>query len=340
MNLCKDVGGTTRRAALLLGLGLLTALPAAAHADDSYPNRPIRFVIAWPPGGGTDACARVVAQLLSEQIGQPVIVESHAGASGQVGTEYVARAEPDGYTLQYTVADSHAIIPHLYKNVRYDAHKDFIPVMMLGGGMPNALTVNPDVPADTVQEFVDLAKKDPGKYTYASWGIGSGGQIRMEYFADYEDIDLLHVPYTGSGPGLNALIAGQVDAMMVPLGMAVSHHKAGTLKILAIDTPERWPATPDVATFKEQGIPITFSFWQGVLAPAGTPPEIVDYLNKQLSAALTKPGAYEALLKVGMVMGQPGEKGLAVPPEEVRAFFDEEYDRWGTIIKNANIPIQ
>jgi tripartite-type tricarboxylate transporter receptor subunit TctC len=327
------------RFALALLCAALLAIPLAAAAQEKYPEKPIRFIVAWPPGGGTDGVARVVANLLSQRIKHPVVVENKSGASGQVGTEYVARSAPDGYTLQYTVADSHSINPHVFKGVRYDALKDFTPVAVVGG-MPNALAVHPNVPAKTVSEFVKIARENPGKYTYASWGIGSGGHIRMESFDAFTKVELLHVPFQGSGPGFAAVLGGQVDAMMVPLGMAVEHHKAGKVRILAVDTPQRAPEVSEVPTFQEQDVPLSFSFWQGVLAPAKTPDHIVEFLNREINAALAEPQAKEQLARVGLVLGKPGVNGFAGSPVEVRKFMEVEYDRWGKVIRDAKISVE
>ena len=319
------------RQVLLLAL-LCFALPAGAE----YPDKPIRMIVAWPPGGGTDAVARIVAKHLGERLKQPVVIENRAGASGQVGTEFVARAAPDGYTLQYTVADSHSINPHVFAKVRYDALKDFIPVAMTGS-MPNALAVSMDVPANSVADFVRLAKEQPGKLSYSSWGIGSGGHIRMQSFVDFTKIELLHVPFQGSGPGFAAVLGGQVNAMMVPLGLAESNFKAGKVKILAIDTQQRYPSVPEVATFIEQGVPLSFAFWQGVMAPAKTPDNVVALVNREVGALVQDPVVKAELLKVGMVAGTPGTNGVAVPPAEVRKYFDAEYARWGKTIRDGNI---
>lgn len=311
---------------------LCAAVPAAAQ----YPDKPVRMIVAWPPGGGTDAVARIVAKHLSDRLKQPVVIENRSGASGQVGSEYVARAAPDGYTLQYTVADSHSINPHVFPKVRYDALKEFAPVAMTGS-MPNALAVSTGVPANSVAEFVKLSKDRPGKLTFSSWGIGSGGHIRMQSFIDFTKADLLHVPFQGSGPGFAAVLGGQVDAMMVPLGLAESNFKAGKVKILAVDTATRYPSVPEVPTFAEQGVPLSFSFWQGVLAPAKVPEPIINLLNKAVTDTITDPAVRAELLKVGMVAGTPGQNGVGVPPSEVRKYFESEYTRWGKTIRDGNI---
>ena len=322
-------------AALAAGLALVASFPAAAQ----YPDKPIKMIVAWPPGGGTDSVARIVARHLSEHLKQPVVIENRSGASGQVGTDYVAKSAPDGYTLQYTVADSHSINPHVFPKIRYDAQKDFTPIAVVGG-MPNALMVSTKVPANTLAEFVKVAKENPGKFTYSSWGMGSGGHIRMESFRSYMGIDLLHVPFQGSGPGFAAVLGGQVDAMMVPVGLAESNYKAGKVELLAVDTAQRMPGLPEVPTLAELGIPLTFAFWQGVLAPARTPDAIVNYLNREMNAALMEPQVRQELLKVGLVPGNPGVNGFGGTLEDVRKFLDSEYSRWGKTIQDAKIKVE
>lgn len=323
---------------LMFAAGATGLLPSVSMAQ-TYPDKPIKMIVAWPPGGGTDTVARIVAKHLSERLKQPVVIENKSGASGQVGTEYAARAVPDGYTLQYTVADSHSINPHVFAKIRYDALKDFTPVAMTGG-MPNALAVSVKVPANNIAEFNKLAKETPGKLTFSSWGMGSGGHIRMESFKSFTGVDLLHVPFQGSGPGFAAVLGGQVDAMMVPLGMAESNYRAGKVKILAVDTPQRVPGLPEVATFAEQGVPLSFSFWQGVMAPAKVPESIINLLNKEVNATVMDPQVRQELLKVGLVAGTPGVNGVGVSPPEVRKFFETEYVRWGKTIQDAHIKIE
>lgn len=325
------------RALMMFCCALLGLLPATVAAQ--YPDKPIKMIVAWPPGGGTDGVARVIAKHLAERLKQSVLIENRSGASGQVGTEYVARAAPDGYTLQYTVADSHSINPHVYPNVRYDALKDFTPVGMTGN-MPNALVVSTRVPATSVAQFIQTAKESPGKLSFSSWGMGSGGHIRMESFKSFTKVDLLHVPFQGSGPGFAAVLGGQVDSMMVPLGMAVSNYRAGKVKILAVDTAQRYPGLLEVPTFAEQGVPLSFAFWQGILAPAKVPDAVVNLLNRELNAILAEPQVREDLLKVGLVPGTFGTNGVGVPPREVRQFFEAEYVRWGHVIREAKITVE
>jgi len=308
----------------------VSSLCAPAFAD--YPDKPIKMIVAWPAGGGTDNVARIVAKHLGDRLKQQVIVENRSGASGQVGTEYVARAAPDGYTIQYTVADSHSINPHVFPKVRYDALKDFRPVALVGS-MPNALVVNPKVPADSVQEFVKLAKERPGKLTYSSWGIGSGGHIRTEAFDDITGIKMLHVPYQGSGPAFQAVIAGQVDVAMVPLGLAAANAKAGKVKILGVDTLQRVPDSPEVPTFTEQGVPLTLSFWQGILVPAKTPDAVVERLNKAMGEMLADAQVRTELTKVGVTIGGAGIASI----KDLDAYMQSEYERWGRVIRTANI---
>ncbi len=313
-------------------LGLVTG---PALAQQTYPDRPIKMIVAWPAGGGTDSVARIVARHLGERLKQPVVVENRSGASGMVGTEFVARAAPDGYTIQYTVADSHSINPHVFPNVRYDALKEFTPVTMVGS-MPNALIVNPKVPAKTIDEFIKLARENPDKYTYGSWGIGSGGHIRMEAFNKFANIRTTHVPFQGSAPALLAVVAGHVDAMMAPYGLAEQNWRAGQVRILGVDTPNRMERAPEAATFAEQGVPLDFSFWQGVLVPARTPEPIVARLNQEMRAVLDDPGARAELSKVGVMVGSLG----VTASKDSKAYFESEYERWGKVIREAKITAQ
>lgn len=321
----KAVAGICAAAAFILPVTAQT--PAA-----QYPDRPIKMIVAWPPGGGTDGVARIVAKHLSDRLKQQVVVENRSGASGMVGTEYVARAAPDGYTIQYTVADSHSINPHVFPKVRYDAMKDFIPVSLVGS-MPNALVVKPDLKADNLQQFISLAKANPGKLTYSTWGVGSGGHIRTEAFNIQTGISMLHVPYQGSGPAFAALLAGQVDLTFIPLSLAIVQARAGKVKVLGVDTRERVASAPEIPTFTEQGVPLSLSFWQGILVPAGTPQNVVNTLNREMTALLADPEFRVALTKAGVTVGGAGIASI----KDLDTYMQSEYVRWGKVIKDAKI---
>lgn len=315
-------------------LAVSLALPLAALAGP-YPERPIKVVVAWSAGGGTDLPARVVAKHLSRQLNVPVHVENRDGASGMIGTEFVANAPPDGYTIQYTVADSHSINPHLFTNIRYDAMRDFVPVAVVGFS-PCTLVVNPKLGIDSFEQFVQTAKAKPGAITFATWGVGSGGHVRMAALGNATGTQFTHVPFKGSAPALQAVVAGQVDAMIVPAGMARPQAETGKLNMLAVDTGERYPLVPAVRTYREQGLSIDLKFWQGVLAPKGTPPEIVETLNKALTAALADPEALAELGKLGVVRATIGDNSVRATAD----YMASEYDRWGKVIKTANISVQ
>jgi len=309
------------------GLALAAAMPAAAAAD--YPDHPIKMVVAYPPGGATDVMARAVAQRLGERLKQSVVVDNRPGASGQIGSDVVAKSPPDGYTLIFTAADTHSINPHVYPKITYDAKRDFVPIAQVGY-LPMALIVNPQVKATSVKEFVALAKAQPGKFTYASFGTGSSSQVAMEMFKGAAGIDLLHVPFQGAAPAVTAIIGGQVDAMMVPLTVAYPNHQSGKVRILGVAAPKRFAGAQDIATFAEQGMPLDSAPWVGILAPAKTPVDIVDRLSREVAAVAQDPQVQETLVKNGL---QPDVKRAP----EFKAFLDEEYDRWGATIRAANI---
>jgi len=321
--------------ALLGTLLVALALAAASAVHAAYPDRPIRMVIGWSAGGGTDVVARVVAKHLSKQLGVPVVVENRDGASGMIATEMVANATPDGYLIQYTVADTHSVNPHLIPNVRYDAIKDFVPIAVLGYN-PNVLIVNANVGVATFEEFVAKARANPGKVTFGTWGVGSGGHVRMAALAAGTNTEFLHVPFKGSGPAFQAVVAGQVDAMILPAALAKPQAVAGKVRMLAVDTPERYEMVPEVKTYKEQGLDIKLDFWQALFAPKGTPKPIVDHLNRAFQAAMKDPEAQADLARIGINRIVAGD-GSA---EAAKVYLDAEYARWGTVIRNARITLQ
>jgi tripartite-type tricarboxylate transporter receptor subunit TctC len=311
-------------------LALATAVSPAVAAD--YPDHAIKMVVAYPPAGATDVMARAVAQRLGERLKQSVVVDNRPGASGQIGSDVVAKSPPDGYTIIFTAADTHSINPHVYPKIAYDAKRDFVPVAMVGY-LPLALMVNPSVKANNLKEFIALAKASPGKLTYASYGLGSSSQVAMEMLAQHEKIDLLHVPFQGAAPALTAVMGGQVDAMMVPLTVAWPNHQSGKVRVLGVAAPKRFAGTPEVPTFTEQGVPLVSAPWIGVLAPAKTPADIVDKLSREIAAVGDDPQVQETLVKNGL---QPDVKKAP----EFKTFLDTEYERWGATIKAANIKLE
>ena len=305
----------------------MAAVSPTAAAD--YPDKPIKIVVAYPAGGATDVITRLIGQRLGERLKQSVVVENRPGASGMIGSEYVAKSPPDGYTLIYTAADTHSINPHVYPKIAYDSRRDFTPVA-LAGYNPFALIVKTSLPVTTVAQFVAMAKEQPGKLTFASWGVGSSGQAGMEMFNGYSKISLLHVPFQGAAPAIAAVMGGQVDSMMVPLTLAEPNNRAGKVRILAVATPKRSAGAPDAPTLSEQGVPLTVAPWQGLLGPANMPPEVVALLNREVNAVLSDAQMREQLLKNGLEV-------TTGTPQEFKTFLDGEYERWGKTIRDANI---
>ncbi len=319
-------------AMLLTAAALAANSPAAIAQNDKYPERPIRMVVAWAAGGGTDTPARIVAKAMSQQLNVPITVENRDGASGMIGTEYVANAPGDGYVIQYTVADSHSVNPHLFTNIRYDALKDFVPVGVVGYG-PCVLVVNSKLPIQSLGDLITAAKEKPEGISFATWGVGSGGHVRMAALMDAAKIQFLHVPYKGSAPALMAVAGGEVQTMIVPASMAKAQAQAGRVRMVAIDTTERYGLTPEVPTYSEQGFDLNLRFWHAVYAPKGTPPAIVARLNRALNAALDDPETAAELERKGIVRLRVGDGSAAAAKD----YLDAEYARWGRIISGAKI---
>ena len=314
----------TRRAAIVLMAG------AAFAAHAAYPDKPIRMIVPYPAGGSTDVIARALAAGLGEQLKQAVVVENRGGASGMIGSEYVAAQPADGYTLVFTAADTHSINPHVYAKMRYDAKRDFTPVGV-AGFLTMAMIVNPGKPA-TLQQYIQAAKAKPASMTYASWGTGSSAHVAMEMFNNTAGIQQVHVPYQGAAPAITALIGGQVDAMMVPLTLAEPNHRAGKVRLLGVASPKRVPWATDLPTLAEQGAPLDARLWLGVLGPAKMPADVVEKLNQGINAALSTPALQETMVKNGLIVGS----GSAA---DFTRLLDAEYDRWGKTIRDAKIRV-
>jgi tripartite-type tricarboxylate transporter receptor subunit TctC len=294
--------------------------------------KPIRLVLPYPPGGGSDTIARPLVQKLAESLGQQVIVDNRGGAGGNVGMELVARSAPDGYTLVLALTAQLAVNPALFAKLPYDPVKDYEPVIFLGNGA-YLLTVHPSLPARSVKELIALAKARPGQITYASSGNGSGAHLCTELLDMMAGIKLVHVPYKGGGPALVDLIAGQVQVLFATPVASTPHIQSGRIRALAVSTARRTAGMPDLPTVAEAGVPgYDSGVWYGVLAPAGTPREIVARLNGEINRVLNQPD-YRRLLV------QNGIDPVGGPPEELGKFVRSELVKWARVVKDAGAKI-
>lgn len=318
----------SRRAAL--GAPLLLSSVAARAQVAGFPNRLVRIVVPYPPGGPNDLVARAIARGMSERWGKPVVVENRpGGAAGVVGTELVARSEPNGYTLVLN-GITHAIAPALYPRLPYDTAKDFTAVSLVGWA-PLMLVVHPSVPAMSVAELIAHAKARPGQLSYASTGNGTSIHLASEMFKRMAGVDILHVPYRGSSQAMTGLVAGEVQVMIEAVPSAWPHAREGRLRALAVTSLERWPALPDLPTIAESGLPgFDAGIWWGVLGPAGIPAPILAELNAGVNAALRLPDARQALGRLGI---QP----IGTTPEAFEQRIRTDMDRFATLIREAGI---
>jgi tripartite-type tricarboxylate transporter receptor subunit TctC len=311
--------------ALLLFIALLAF---AAQAQD-FPNRPMRLVVPFSPGGSSDGISRLLAQKISVSLGQPMVVENKPGAGGNIGTDLVAKSKPDGYTV-LLVATSTAINQTLFPNLPYDAMRDLEPVVHLVN-LSGILVVHPDVPVKTVQELIDLSKSKPGALNYASAGNGTTLHLAGEMFKSLAKVDITHVPYKGSGPALTDLIGGRVQMMFANMPGTIQHVHAGRIKVIAVTDEKRSSVLPDVPTIAEAGVPgYRATGWFGIMAPAGTPREVVEKLNAEFNKALRTPELVEFMKNEGAELG-------GGTPQDFRAHLRSEVDRWAAVIKGAGI---
>jgi tripartite-type tricarboxylate transporter receptor subunit TctC len=304
----------TPKPRLIFSIAALMLLPlgaAAQVATTSYPTKPVHMVVGFPPGGGTDIVARIVAQKLSETWGQQVIVENRAGASATTAAIVVARSAPDGYTLSMGQLTPNAIAPALNPKLTYDPIKDFVPIVLVGTS-PNVLVVRPSLAAKSVTELVALAKAQPGKLTYASSGPGSLQHIAAELFKSMAGVDMVHVPYKGSGQAVTDLIGGQVDMNFDSIPPVMSHIRAGKLRALAVTAAQRASGMPDVPTIAQSGLPgYDLTSWWGLFAPAGTPSEIIAKVQRDTAAALASPDVRERLTALSIEPGGGSSRAFA-----------------------------
>ena len=312
-------------------IGVLGALALPASAQQSWPGKPIRLVVGFAPGGGTDIVARALAPKMSEVLGQTVVVENRSGASGTIAADLVAKSPPDGYTLLAGHSNSNAIAPFVLAKVPYDAATDFSPITYIGY-VPNVLVVRPSLPARSVKELIELARKKPGGYTFASSGIGSTQHVAGELFERIAGIHLVHIPYRGSSQAIQDLLAGNVDMNFDTMPPVLPHIKAGTLRALAISTPERLPQLPDVPTFAEVGIKgFDVTNWYAVMGPKALPREIVARINDAVLKAMDDPGVRKTLEAQGV------QFGTFRTPEQFNKFVADELAKYGKMIKELGI---
>jgi len=313
-------------AAVLLGLA------EVAVGQGAYPGRPVTLVVPFPPGGGTDTGARIVAQKLGAKWGQTVIVENKGGAAGMIGADMVAKAKADGYTLLMGNIGTQAINPSLYKKMPYDAATAFVPIALVAE-LPLAMMVNPAVPAKTAREFIALAKREPGKLSYSSSGAGGAPHLAAEMFKEATGTFIVHVPYRGGGPAIGDLIAGHVQLSFMTVLEASGHIKAGKLRALAVTGSQRVPALPEVPTLAEAALPGFNSIsWIGVLAPAGTPKEIVDKVASDVHEVLASDDVKLKLIELGAVPA-------GTTPAQFQALIASDRKRYEQVIKDKKISV-
>ena len=300
-----------------------------AQAQGVYPEKSIRMVVPYNAGGGTDVLARAIAVGAGKILKQTIVVDNKPGASGMIGSDFVAKAAPDGYTILMTAADTHSINPHVYPKIAYDALKDFAPIAQVGL-LPYALVVNPKVPAKNIHEFIALAKSQPGKLTYASWGVGSSSQVAMEMLKVSSGLDILHVPFTGAAPAMTAVLAGQVDAMFVPLSLAVPNAEAGKVVVMGLGAPARFVGAPNMPTLAEQGIKVYTSPWISILGPAKMPKVAIDAIYSAVNEAVKDPQISDLMIKGGLQLE-------VLNPEQFGKVLVSEFEHWGATVKAAGI---
>jgi tripartite-type tricarboxylate transporter receptor subunit TctC len=304
----------------------------AAHAQGTYPDQPIKWIVPYPAGGGTDTLARTLADAMRAGLGQPLVVDNRPGAATNIGADAVAKSKPDGYTIMSADNAMMAFNEHLFKKLPYSPAKDFTYIGAIGR-FPLALVVHPTFPANNFKEFMAYVKANPGKVNYASVGPGSPHHLAMEMFKYRTKADIVHVPYKGAAPAMQDVVGGQVPVMFMDLASGLSFIQSNKVRVLAIGTAKRSPVLPDVPTLAELGVTDSDVFaFQGIVGPAGLPPAVVTRLNQELNKALSNPAVVKKFTDFGM-------ETLASTPDQFKAMARDESKRWGPIIKATNITL-
>jgi tripartite-type tricarboxylate transporter receptor subunit TctC len=309
----------------VLALTCAIACSAAAHAQAPWPTKPIRILVGYAPGGSTDVTARIIAQALSERLGQPVIIENRPGAAGNIAAEAAAKADPDGYTITMSTSSTFATNPSLYKSLPFDVQSDFAPIA-LTAFIPNLLVVNPSVPASTVTELIAYLKANPDKVNFGSSGNGSSQHISAALFNSMAGVQMAHISYRGGAPAVTDLLGGQVQVIFAPLVEVLQQVRAEKLRALGITTATRSPQLPDVPTIAETLPGYEVRLWNGLLAPAKTPPEVIDRLNRATIDALRSS-------EVKAKLAEQGSEPVGNSPAEFRAFIANELVKWKRLVE-------
>lgn len=320
----------------LISLALAMLLSAAAQAQTqartAWPTKPIRLIVGFAAGGSTDVTARIIAQALSERLGQPVVVENRAGAGGNIGADAVAKADPDGYTLLMTTSSTFAANPSLYKTLPFDVQKDFAPIA-LTAFIPNLLVVNPSVPSNNAVDFIAYLKAHPGKLNFGSAGNGTSQHLSGELFNSLAGVRMVHVAYRGGAPAVTDLLSGQLQVIFAPLVEVIQHVRAEKLKALGITTARRSPLLPEVPTIAETLPGYEITLWNGLLAPANTSPGIIDRINQATADALRS-------VEVKAKLAEQGSEPVGGTPAEFKAFIASELVKWRKLVEVSGATVQ
>jgi tripartite-type tricarboxylate transporter receptor subunit TctC len=315
---------------LLLAL-LVLALGTGGVRAQTYPDKPVRVIVGYPPGGGTDVVARIITPKLSELLGQPVVIENRPGATGITAAAYVAKSAPDGYTLMMGHVSIHAISPHVFAKLPYDAEKDFAPII-LAASVPHIIVVPPSSPLKSIRDLIALAKAQPGKLTFPSAGNASTPHLAGEMFKSLAGVDLVHVPYKGSGQSMQDLLGGVHAVAFDTMPAIAPYVRSGRLRALAVTSAKRLPEFPDVPTVAESGLPAYhMTTWYGLFAPAGTPAAIISRLHAETARAMQAPDVRAHLVQAGV------DDTATRTPEEFGAMVQADFARWAKIVKAAGV---